>query len=169
MDPTVHLTFRYLESDTIKAMRVHYASHFHLRLSAALIVVLIAAGPYLWRSPGSQWFGAVSVTVAVLYGLMILYAFFVAPQLIFRREPKFRDEYSMAFSPEGIHFRTAHIDSQLQWSMYTKALIVTHSYLLYYGKYNFTLIPKRVFESVEQQEAFESLLKQHVPEIVRIE
>jgi len=31
-------------------------------------------------------------------------------RLIFRREPKFRDDYLLSFSPEGIHFRTAHIE-----------------------------------------------------------
>ncbi len=98
---------------------------------------------------------------------MLIAAFTVIPPLVFRREPKFRDEYSLTFSPEGIHFRTAHIDSQLQWSMYSRALIDAHSYVLYYGSRHFTVIPKRFFESIEQQQAFEQLLTQHVSQIVR--
>jgi len=46
-------------------------------------------------------------------------------------------------------------------------LIDAHSYILYYGSRQFTVVPKRVFQSVEQQQAFEQLLTQHVSQIVR--
>ena len=94
-------------------------------------------------------------------------AFTVIPALAFRREPKFRDDYSLTFSSEGIHFRTAHVDSHLQWSMYSRALIDPHFYVLYYGSRQFIVIPKRVFQSIEQQQAFDQLLAQHVSHIVR--
>jgi hypothetical protein len=98
---------------------------------------------------------------------MLVVAFTIIPRLTFRGEPKFRDEYSLVFSAEGIHFRTAHIDSQLQWSMYSRVLIDAYSYVLYYGSRQFTVIPKRVFQSFEQQQAFEQLITQHVSEIIR--
>ena len=50
--------------------------------------------------------------------------------------------------------------------MYSRALVDARSYVLYYGSRRFTVIPKRVFESSEQQQAFEQLLAEHVPEIV---
>jgi len=98
---------------------------------------------------------------------MLIAAFTVIPFFIFRREPKFRDEYSLTFSPEGIHFRTASIDSQLQWSLYARALVDSHSYVLYYGSTQFTVIPKRIFSNAEQQQDFERLLTEHVSQIVR--
>jgi len=98
---------------------------------------------------------------------VLVAAFTVIPPLVFRREPKFRDEYSLVFSSEGIHFRTAHIDSRLQWSLYSSALVDAHSYVLYYGKRQFTAIPKRVFVGSEQLQAFEQLLTQHISNIVR--
>jgi hypothetical protein len=101
-----------------------------------------------------------------VFALVLLAAFTVIPPLAFRREPKFRDDYSLTFSSEGIHFRTAHIDSQLQWSVYSRALVDAHSYLLYYGTRHFTVIPKRVFQSAEEQQAFELLLTQRISRIV---
>jgi len=98
---------------------------------------------------------------------MLIAVFTIIPPLAFRREPKFRDDYALTFSPEGIHFRTAHIDSRLQWSLYSRALIDAHSYILYYGSRQFTVLPKRIFQSAEQQQAFEQLLTQHVSQIVR--
>jgi hypothetical protein len=93
-------------------------------------------------------------------------AFAVIPSVAFRRQPKFRDEYSVTFSPQGIHFRTTHIDSDLKWDMYTWALIDAHSFILYYGSQQFTVIPKRVFEGPVQRQAFEPLLRQHVSKVV---
>ncbi len=167
MNSTVNLSFRYLESDYVRALRAHYASRLRLRLDIVVVVAMTAIGIYLWQSPSSRWFGVAFVSIAALFSLMLVAAFAVIPPLVFRREPKFRDEYSLAFSSEGIHFRTAHIDSRLQWSMYSSALVDAHSYVLYYGTRQFTVIPKRVFQSSEQQQAFEQLLRQHVSEIVR--
>jgi len=163
----VQISFRYLESDYVRALRAHYASRLRLRLDIVFVAVLAAIGIYLWQLPSSRWLGIACVGIAALFSLMLAVAFTVIPLLVFRREPKFRDEYSLAFSSEGIHFRTAHIDSRLQWSMYSNALVDAHSYVLYYGSRQFTVIPKRVFQSSEQQQAFEQLLTQHVSEIVR--
>ena len=167
MNSTVNLVFRYIETDYVHALRAHYAARLRLRLDVVVVVALTGIGAYLWQSPSSHWLGVTCVSIAALFSLMLAAAFTVIPPLVFRREPKFREEYSLAFSPEGIHFRTAHIDSQLQWSVYSRALIDTHSYILYYGTRQFTVIPKRVFQSAEQQQTFESLLTRHVSEIVR--
>jgi hypothetical protein len=167
MNPSVHLTFRYLESDYARALRAHYASRLRLRLDIVVAIVLSGIGAYLWRSPDVHWLGVGCVLVAALFVLMLVAAFIVIPRIAFRREPKFRDDYALTFSPDGIHFRTAHIDSQLQWSMYSSALVDAHSYVLYYGSQHFTIIPKRVFQSAEDQQAFEQMLTQQVPKIVR--
>lgn len=158
MNSTINLSFRYAEGDYVRALRAHYASRLRLRLDIVVAVVLAVVGAYLWRSPSLHWFGVAGVVISVVFSLMLVAAFTIIPPLAFRREPKFRDDYSLTFSPEGIHFRTAHIDSQLQWSMYSRALIDAHTYMLYYGSRQFTIIPRRVFQSGEQQQAFEQLL-----------
>ena len=99
-----------------------------------------------------------SVVTSAFLVLILIAAFVVLPPLAFRYEPKFRDEYSLMFSPDGIHFHTAHIDSNLAWNLYSRALVDAHSYVLYYGSRTFTVIPKRVFQNTEQQAAFDQLL-----------
>jgi hypothetical protein len=167
VNPTINLSFRYTESDYVRALRAHYASRLRLRLDLAATFLLLGIGIYLWQSPTSHWLGVMFVTGAVLFSLLLVVAFTIIPRLAFRREPKFRDEYSLAFSSEGIHFRTANIDAQLQWGMYSQVLIDAHSYVLYYGSRQIMVIPKRVFQSFEQQQAFEQLLTQQVSEVVR--
>jgi hypothetical protein len=96
---------------------------------------------------------------------LLLAAFVVVPALAFRLEPKHRDDYSLIFSREGIHFRTVHIDSQLQWSLYSRALVDAHSYL-YHRSRTFTVIPNRVFENSDQPSAFERMLGRQIPKII---
>jgi YcxB-like protein len=167
VDSTVNLSFHYLESDYVHALRAHYASRLRLRLDVFVTLVLASVGIYLWRSPTLHGFGVGCVILSILFALVLVAAFTVIPLLAFRREPKFRDDYSLTFSTDGIHFRTAHIDSELQWSLYSRALVDHHSYVLYYGSHHFTVIPKRVFPSVGQREAFERLLTEHVSPIER--
>jgi hypothetical protein len=144
-----------------------YASRLRPRLDIVLAVVLAVAGAYLWRSPESHGFGLFCLVASSIFVLLLFAAFVVVPPLAFRLEPKYRDDYSLMFSPDGIHFRTAHIDSQLQWSLYSRALVDAYSYILYYGSRPFTVVPKRVFQSPEQQRAFAELLAQHIPNIIR--
>ncbi len=166
MNSTVTLSFRYLERDYVRALRAHYATLFRLPWDIVATVVLVSIGAYLCWSQGPDWLRIGCLIIGVTFALMLVAAFIVIPPLAFRREPKFRDDYTVTFSPEGIHFRTAHVDSQLQWSLYSRAFVDAHSYMLYYGNHQFTVIPKRVFQSVEQQQAFDQLLTDHISKIV---
>ncbi len=157
MSSTIHLAFRYSEKDYVRALRAHYAARLRLPWDIAAIIGAAVLGVWLWYS-SLRWLGMILLAISAVFALMLIAAFFVIPPIVFRREPKFRDEYSLTFSPEGIHFRTAQIDSHLQWSMYSQALIGPHSFVLYYGNRSFTVIPRRVFENKDQENAFEQLL-----------
>ena len=132
-----------------------------------MAIGLAALGTYLWRSPSSHWFGIFCVGASAIFGLILIAAFLVIPPLAFGNDPKYRDEYSLTFSPEGIHFQTAQINSHLEWTIYSRVLVDAHSYLLYWGSRTFTIIPKRVFQNPEQQGAFEQLLAERVQKIVK--
>lgn len=162
---TVELSFRYTEEDYVRAMRAHYASRLRLPLDIAVIAGGVVLGVYEWRS-GSPVFGLFLLCAAGILALILVAAFIVIPRISFRREPKFRNEYSLKFSPEGIHFRTSHIDSDLDWGMYTRVLVDTYSFILYYGSQQFTVIPQRVFQDSSQRRTFERLLMQNVSNVI---
>lgn len=162
---TVNLSFRYAERDYVRALRAHYASRLRLPLDIAVIVGVAIIGAYEWRS-GSHGLGLTFLCMSGIFALMLFAAFAVIPTIAFRRQPKFRDDYSLSFSPQGIHFQTAHIDSDLKWSMYTSALVDPYSFILYYGSQQFTVIPKRVFRDVSQRQTFEQLLLENVSKVV---
>lgn len=161
----VNLSFRYVEADYVRAMRAHYASRLRLPLDIAVTLGVAVFGAYEWRQ-GSHAFGITLLCVSGIFALILVAAFAVIPRISFRSQPKLHDEYSLKFSPEGIHFQTAHIDSDLQWGMYTSALVDTYSFILYYGTQQFTVIPKRVFQDGSQCQMFERLLLQNVSNVV---
>jgi hypothetical protein len=162
---TVNLSFRYAEQDYARAARSHYASRLRLPLDIAVIVGVAVLGAYEWRS-GSRPFGITLLCMSGVFALMLFAAFALIPTITFRNQPKFRDEYSLSFSPQGVHFRTTNIDSDLKWGVYTSALVDSYSYILYYGKQQFTIIPKRVFQDASQRQTFEQLLAQNVSKVV---
>jgi YcxB-like protein len=167
MDSPIRVSFQYSEHDYVRAMRLHYASVLRLKLDIAVIVVVASLGVYELQTPDPRWYGIVSLSLSAVLALILVAAFWVIPVLAFRREPKFRDEYSLTFSPEGIHFHTAHIDSQIQWSLYSRALVDAYSYVLYYGTRSFSVVPTRVFENADQRAAFDRLLSEKIPKIIR--
>jgi hypothetical protein len=102
METAIHLTFRYTEQDYVRAMRAHFASRLRLKVDIAVIIATTLLGAYFWRSPDSHWFGLVMVGLSAIFTTMLVVAFGVMPGMLFRREAKFRDEYSPAFSQNGI-------------------------------------------------------------------
>jgi hypothetical protein len=161
---TVNLSFRYAEQDYVRAVRAHYASRFRLPLDIAVILGVTFIGAYEWRL-GSHGFGITLLCVSGIFALMLA-AFGIIPTLLFRRQPKLRDDYSLSFSPQGIRFHTAHIDSDLKWGLYTGALVDAYSFILYYGSQQFTVIPKRAFQDASQRQIFEHLLAQNISKVV---
>jgi hypothetical protein len=160
----VRLIFNYSETDYVRAMRAHYASYLRVRRDICIVVASGVAAAYLWPSASFHWLGVMLLVLSVAVTLILIAAFIVIPPWVFRRNPKLRDEYSFEISPEGIHYSTLHIDTRLQWSLFTRTLIDSHSYLLYWDSRAFVLIPKRVFQTREQQTTFEQLLAEYVPE-----
>lgn len=74
--------------------------------------------------------------------MIIISALYVVPQLAYSRDEKLKWPYHLRFAEDGIEFRTDNLDSRLGWLLYTNVLIDHHSYLLYQGNAQFTIIPK---------------------------
>lgn len=159
MSEPIELSFRYSAADVSRAMRSHYASRLHPRRDIIIVLVCLIVAVALWRMALHGFalflFGAAAVFLLILAAALVF-----VPLAAFQLQPKFRDKYALTFTAQGIHFRTEHIDSQIEWDLYTRAKIDPNSYLLYYGPESFTIIPKRVFAGPEQLKAFEELISQ---------
>jgi hypothetical protein len=164
----MRLIFTHTEKEYLAAVRAYFWSSTELIFRITLFYLFLAGGIVL-----------ISVTVGVdiplwailafvvLLGVGLFHAYLIDfPRRHFRSDPKFRDEYTLTFADEGVGFKTSNIDAKVAWSLYTKFIENKSFYLLVYGKEpaSVTVIPKRVFESSEQEDAFRMLLKEHINE-----
>jgi hypothetical protein len=147
---------------TFGAARAYNLARFRIWLDIIVVVLVGTAALYLWQLPSLYWISITLLGVLGIFALGLVASFTVIPPMIFRRDRKFRDNYTVTCSGEGIRFESAHVD----WSSYSGALIDSYSYVLNYGR-SFTAIPKRVFQNESQKKQFEQLLTAQIPQILR--
>lgn len=161
---TISLRFRYTEEEYIAATRLYLMRSTDLLLRVVFSSIFLAAGIFflLLATLGSGILFLLTLAGLISFLLWSLF-FYIAPRQRFRSDPKFRDEYFLQFSDDGIQFKTAQIDALIQWSLYTKVLENERFYLLVYGKNMISVIPRRAFASAQQEAAFGELLKRKLP------
>lgn len=164
MEKIISLRFKYTEAEYLAATRLYMTRSADLMIRFGVCSVY-AIGCVILLS----WLGIavemipVFIVVACLPFIMAFLLLFVVPRQRFRSDPKFRDEYLLQFSDEGIHFKTAQIDALLQWSLYNKVLEDERFYILVYGKNMISVIPKRAFTSAAEETAFDEMLRRNLP------
>ncbi len=94
-------------------------------------------------STDSISFGWFLIVAGTLLLAMVGYAILLLPIVIYDSQPKLKDEYSLTFSDDGIGFKTNKIDAILQWSFYHSWLADDDFYILYHGKRDVSVIPRR--------------------------
>ena len=163
---TINICFHCSEVEYVRGQRAHLALHMQLGSSILAIPLIGISGALLWLTRTLHWLGVALIGISLALAFILGTVFLLIPPLTFRRESRLQEDVSLTFSPESVHLKTKDVDSQLQWSTFSMALIDSHSYLLYSGKSSFALIPKRVFQDADQQKEFEQQLLQQIPKII---
>jgi hypothetical protein len=83
--------------------------------------------------------------------------------LSFKRNKKFRDEYMLTFMLDGLHFKTATIDSVVIWSHYDRVIEDSEIFLLMSGGSMYSAIPKRAFQGEDEVNRFRGIVKAAIP------
>ncbi len=153
----MRIEFQYSPDEYYRAVWLHYRQGLSPKLDIfASILCFIIGIAFLNR--GNTPIAYILISVSILLLGLIIAARFIIPRIIFNNHPKYREQYTLEFSEEGITFKTASIDSKLLWSLYNRAVIDSEHYLLYHGKNTFTVIPKRTLQSHDDLRRFESLI-----------
>lgn len=166
MDAMIALDFTYSQQDCLRAWRLHFKEKLNLPLDFAAIAVLVVLGLWQWRAEGPTVLVVAALASAGALGLLIAAAVYFVPLMAYRRDEKRKRPYHLCFSEDGIEFKTDNLSSQLGWQMYTNALVDRNSYLLYYGKEQFTIIPKHVLPGDRHRE-FDELVQAKIPAVIR--
>jgi YcxB-like protein len=148
--------------DHLEAQRVLYSKSVWAKLNKVVAVLLFGFGVYCVAFVGLRWWTIIWFPLAVAEWFDLLSLTRWRTKVDFQRNPKFREEYQLTFSRENIHFKTASLDSTLQWTHYERVIESPDLFLLMYGKGLYTLIPKRCFNSNEEINAFHALVSQTI-------
>lgn len=162
MEKSLNLKFKYSEKEYAEAVRWYYSKSFNIKVDIIISVILIFLGSLFWITGNDTSLNKILVLLGCILLLMILYVLYVNPKRAFKQEPKFRDEYNLSFNDERILFKTEHINSTIDWNHYSQVKENKDFFYLIYGKYMFTIIPKRTFMSKKDEEIFRKLVEEKI-------
>jgi hypothetical protein len=165
MSESVELRFRFTEAEYVSAIRAYMLSKRRVAffLGLASLVTLLGIYFLLTQSDSAATISFLC-TGTFLFGL-IATSLGILPHRRFQGNPQFRSEYHLVFAEDGIVFQTDQIDSTLKWNIYKEALETKNFYLLAYGEAAISVIPKRAFNSAEQETNFKDLLTRKVSNV----
>jgi YcxB-like protein len=153
--------FTYSRNEYILAMKRHYKTTLRVRLDVMAGIAGIVGGSILALTTGSR-FAWLMATAGALLLAMVAYAIFVLPIIIYKSQPKLKNEYRLFFSDDGIEFKTAGIDAKLEWSLYTSWLSDNDFYILYHGKRDLSVIPRRSLSSNNADQRLREMLTRKI-------
>lgn len=128
-------------------MKRHYRSALKIGRDLVAGLLAIAGGTFLLLSSSDQWTAWTLIVAGAALLLMLAYAIFLLPAMIYRSQPKLKDEYSLTFADDGIGFRTNSIDATLQWAIYQSWLFDDDFYIMYHGRRDVSVIPRRALSA----------------------
>jgi len=162
----IRFRFTYTEAEYLSAARLLIWAEKTviwrlIGVSVVLAFVLITL-PIIANFNFPIW--AMAFFAIALDGLFAHQIFTIMPRTYFRGDPKFRDEYLLTLSEEGVWLQTAQIDSKLAWSLYKRVIENQSMYVIVYGTdaRMMTVVPKRVFKDGNEELAFRQLLNRYV-------
>jgi hypothetical protein len=163
MNTPVTAKFTCSRDEYVLAMRRHFIrSALHVKRDLVGGLLAIGGGLYLSRATDIGWLGWILAAAGLILLAVVAYAMLLMPRMIYASQPKLKDEYVLSFSDDGIHFRTDGVDATLQWSLYHKWLSDEQFYIMYHGKRDLSVIPRRALIHDDADEKLRQLLTAHI-------
>jgi len=161
----MQVTFRLNEQDFVDAYHLFMKSTPRHRrvirqtmpwVGGALILLSIAV---LVTEPS-----ATLAVLGVIFGLYMLYCGFALRRFfrnIYRKDPRFKEEFSMEASDAGVRMSSPTEDSQMKWATFIRALESDRIFMLFQAEWLFNVLPKHAFSPGDVDE-FRELLRRNV-------
>jgi len=160
----IYLEYKPAANDHVEAYRAYSQMSWLYRADRIVGVLLTIVGIV---------FGAISIYLGLGLYLSVVSAVFVICGITewlrlldlgelltrwrFKTDRKFQELQTLIFRSDGITYKTASIDSRIEWTFYSKYLESANVFLLIYGKRQYSVIPKAAIPA-RQLEQFRTLV-----------
>jgi len=146
------------QNEYAQALFLHYNTQTLTKFLPSLFVLSIVLWclSLVYNEPFSESLG---IGLFVFTVGLCLVRKFMLPQMIYNRNKSLQSEYLWDFSEEGVYVKSDCMEAQFDWAKFTSVVRGSKYYLLYIGKDQFSVIPKRGFETSEELATFDRLLK----------
>ena len=165
---TITIRFKNALSDHLHASRVYEKTTFFHKIDKLVAVLLFLFGCWSVYAVGVRWWTVLWFVLAPFEWFNLLSLRPVQVWVLFKRNPKFLEWYELTFSEEGMLWKTDTIDARLRWTHYNKVVESNRAFLLIYGKWAYSMIPKSAFSNEGQVNAFRDLLRRKVGSYVQV-
>lgn len=155
---TVNLTFRYTQEEYVKSERQYlFASKIITKTSIVVLAIYLPFSLLYFILSSFSVLSTIALGIAIVVSVMGCVLYFYMPAYKFKKTSKYHEEYNVAFSNDGIKFKTPTINSELKWEIYSELWESDEFYFLVQALRIYTLIPKRVFQDSSTKQAFEEM------------
>jgi hypothetical protein len=161
----ITIEFDHRLDEHLRARRLYYAKKSTFaRIDKGVAIFLALVGlSSVWLA-GVHWWSVIWFVLAPLEWFNLLSIEPLVVRYTFKRSAKFREHTRLSFAEENVHYKTASIDSTLDWSLFSGLIEDEALFLLsYQAPRMYAIIPKRAFPSEEARAEFRELVQKKLP------
>lgn len=156
----MNIDFTYNKEEMVDSRRRYlFMSKTITRMQLVVTVLLVILEILVLVINGITTFSALLGILLILYIVLMSVLYFYFPILIYKKTDKSHLKNNLEFLSDKILFQTSNIKSELAWNNYSMLWESKDYFYLIQSKDMYTLLPKRVFASIEQQEQLIELYK----------
>jgi hypothetical protein len=164
MAQTVNFQYTPTKTDYVHGMRAYLIRSWRIWIAYAVFGLMFAIGICSLVVFEGTYVSWLWILLSVLF---FAFQMVLAPMLLgrrVRRNERLRAEMFWQVNDEHILVKNKFAETKFDWGTFHKVLETKRYYLFIYSvnKRMFQIVPKRAFESSEQETAFRDLLKRNI-------
>jgi len=161
MSKTITLRYSPTTDDHVKGMRTFMLHIARMRILFLVFALAFVAGILLLIF--SDTLTSAAVVMIGLFPIFAIFLFVFSPMALRRRvqrDRRLRAERVWELNDDQITIKNNYAEVSLEWSTFNVVKETSEQYVFISG--TFIFLPKRAFESSEQESAFRDLVKRHI-------
>jgi len=161
MSKTITLRYSPTTDDHVKGMRTFMLHIARMRILLLVFALAFVAGVLLFIF--SDTLKSAAVVMIGLFPIFVIFLFVFSPMQLRRRvqsDRRLRAERVWELNDDQITIKNNYAEVSLEWSAFSVVKETSDQYVFIAG--TFVFLPKRAFESKEQEAEFRDLVKRHI-------